>query len=219
MDKLFLPDSTAFHRRIPKQKFYEHISVSPALKRQFIEQIKIIYWNNKIAASTINLPAGSTVTEIEVFLIHLNGRELDETVLRQIDREIPYHIVHLLEYDGKYQAWAAYKEIAESGKAAFRVDQYYHTDWLSEDALPLHIDGLDLDSVYDNFVRQIAGDALTAPAEESLRESVERDKCRRELEKQIAALQVKMRREKQFNKQVVLNGQLKELKHELENLV
>ena len=215
---MIFPEKTLFHRRIPKQKFYEHIPVSPALKRQFIEQIKTIYWNNKIAASTVNLPAGNTVTEIEIFLIHLNGRELDEAVLRQIDRKIPYHIVHILEYDGRYQAWAAYKETAESGKAAFRVEQYYHTEWLSEDALPLHIDGLNLDAVYENFVRQIAGEALAAPAEESLRESVERDKRRRELEKQIAALQAKVRREKQFNKQVELNGQLKELKRELEGL-
>ncbi len=178
----------------------------------------MIYWNNKIAASTVNLPAGITVTEIEIFLIHLNGRELDEAVLRLIDREIPYHIVFLLEYDRKYQAWAAYKETAESGKGAFRVEQYYHTEWLNEDELPLRIEGLDLDAVYENYVRQIAGDTLAAPAKESLRESVERDKRRRELEKQIAVLQEKVRREKQFNKQVELNGQLKELIRELEEI-
>ena len=212
------PQTTEFRRRIPKQKFYEHISVTPALKRQFVEQIKLIYWHNKIAVSTINLPAGSTVSEIEIFLIHLNGRELDEAVLRQIDREIPYHIVHILEYDGKYQAWAAYKETAESGKAAFKVEQYYATEWLDEDALPLRIDGLNLDAVYENFVRQIAGDALAAPAEESLRDSVARDNRRRELKKQIAALQAQVRREKQFNKQVELNGQLKALLKELEQL-
>ena len=39
-----LPKSTEFNRRIPKQKFYENISVSPTLKRVFIDQIKVIYW-------------------------------------------------------------------------------------------------------------------------------------------------------------------------------
>ena len=34
-----LPKSTEFNRRIPKQKFYENISVSPTLKRVFIDQI------------------------------------------------------------------------------------------------------------------------------------------------------------------------------------
>ena len=83
--------------------------MSPTLKRVFIDQIKVIYWRNKIAATTINLAAGETVTEIELFEIRLNEQKLDESVLRQIDKEIPYHIVFLLEYDGKYQAWTAYK--------------------------------------------------------------------------------------------------------------
>ena len=64
---LGLPKSTEFNRRIPKQKFYENLTVSPALKRVFVEQIRVIWWRNKIAPSTTNLAAGETVTEIEVF--------------------------------------------------------------------------------------------------------------------------------------------------------
>ena len=215
-----LPKSTEFNRRIPKQKFYENISVSPTLKRVFIDQIKVIYWRNKVAATTMNLAAGDTVTELEVFEIKLNGQQLDESVLRQIDKEIPYHILFLLEYDGKYQAWTAYKEAAASGSNAFKVGTYYHTDWLPEDEMPLKVEGLSVDKVYENFVRQIAGDALRAEdgKTESLKESVERDTRRQELEKQIAALQTKVRKEKQLNKQVQLNAELKKLKKELEEL-
>ena len=215
-----LPKSTEFNRRIPKQKFYENISVSPTLKRVFIEQIKVIYWRNKVTATTMNLAAGETVTELEVFEVKLNGQQLDESVLRQIDKEIPYHILFLLEYDGKYQAWTAYKEAAVTGSYAFKVGTYYHTDWLPETELPLKVEGLSVDKVYENFVRQIAGDALRSEASkpESLKESVERDNRRQELEKQIAALQTKVRKEKQLNKQVQLNAELKKLKKELEVL-
>jgi hypothetical protein len=55
-----LPKSTEFNKRIPKQKFYDNLNVSPALKRSFIDQIKVIYWANKIAASTVNLAEGKT---------------------------------------------------------------------------------------------------------------------------------------------------------------
>ena len=215
-----LPKSTEFNRRIPKQKFYENISVSPTLKRVFIDQIKVIYWRNKVAATTMNLAAGATVTELEVFEIKLNGQQLDEAVLRQIDKEIPYHILFLLEDDGKYQAWTAYKEVAVTGSNAFKVGTYYHTDWLPEDELPLKVEGLSVDKVYENFVRQIAGDALRSETgkTESLKESVERDNRRQELEKQIAALQTKVRKEKQLNKQVQLNAELKKLKKELEKI-
>lgn len=213
-----LPQSTEFNRRIPKQKFYENISVSPSLKRIFVDQIKTIYWSNKIAATTMNLAAGDAVPEIEVFEIRLNGQQSVEPVLRQIDKEIPYHIIFLLECDGKYQAWTAYKETAASGSNAFKVGSYYHTDWLEEAGLPLKIDGLSIDQVYENFVRQIAGDMFLSEKGESLKESVERDNRRQELQKKIAALQEKVRKEKQLNKQVELNAEVKRLKKELEEL-
>ena len=216
---LGLPKSTEFNKRIPKQKFYDKLSVTPALKRVFIDQIKVIYWRNKVAATTMNLAAGETVTEVEVFEVKLATPQLDTSVLRQIDKEIPYHIVFLLEYDGKYQAWTAYKEAAASGNNAFKVGTYYHTEWLPESEIPLKVDGLSIDKVYENFVRQIAGDALQGESAESLKESVERDARRQELQKQITALQAKVRKEKQLNKQVQLNADLKRMRKELEELL
>ena len=192
---LGLPKSTEFNRRIPKQKFYENLVISPTLKRVFVEQIRVIWWRNKIAPFTTNLAAGETVTEIEIFEVCLSAPQLDETVLRQIDKEIPYHILFLLEYEGKYQAWTAYKEVANSGTNAFKIGVYYHTGWMEESTLPLKLDGLNTDKVYENFVRQIAGDTLSGGGE-TLKESVERNKRRQELHKQIAALQVKVRRER-----------------------
>lgn len=216
---LGLPKATEFNKRIPKQKFYENLSVTPAMKRVFVDQIKTVYWRNKIAATTINLAAGETVSEIEIFEVKLNTAPLDESVLRQMDKEIPYHIIFLLEYEGKYQAWTAYKEAASSGANAFKVGTYYHTDWLPEDDLPLKLDGLSIDAVYENFVRQIAGDALEPETtDESLAESVARTERRKVLEKKIASLQAKVRKEKQLNKQVQLNTELKKLRKELEEI-
>ena len=216
---LGLPRATEFNKRIPKQKFYENLSVTPAMKRVFVDQIKTVYWRNKIAATTINLAAGETVSEIEIFEVTLNTAPLDESVLRQMDKEIPYHIIFLLEYEGKYQAWTAYKEAAASGANAFKVGTYYHTDWLPESDLPLKLDGLSIDAVYENFVRQIAGDVLEPETtDESLAESVARTERRKALEKQITSLQAKVRKEKQLNKQMQLNSVLKKLKKELEVL-
>lgn len=216
---LGLPKSTEFDRRIPKQKFYENITVSPTLKRFFIDQIRVIYWRNKIAATTINLAEGENVTEIEAFEIKLTSPQLDESVLKQIDREIPYHIVFLLEYESKYQVWTAYKEAVASGSNAFKVGAYYHTDWLDEQDLYLKLDGLNLDVVYENIVRQVGGDTLHSERQESLKESVERENRRKELLRQIEVLQAKIRKEKQLNKQVKLNEDVKKLKAELQSLI
>lgn len=214
-----LPKTTEFNKRIPKQKFYENIDISPALKKIFFEQVRNIYWKNKIAASTTNLAAGNDVTEIEVFEVRLNSPVLDDSLLRQIDKEIPYHILFLLEYQGKYQAWIGYKEAAASGNNAFKVNGYYHTEWLTEDELPLKLEGLNLDAVYENVVRQIAGDKLNAEtSSETLKESVARDEQKQALQKKIATLQNKIRKEKQLNEQMQMNTELKKLKKELEVL-
>lgn len=218
---LGLPKATEFNKRIPKQKFYENISVTPAMRRIFVDQINTIYWKNKIAPTTLNLESGNNVSEIEVFEVKLNSLPLDTVVLRQIDMDIPYHIIFVLEYNGLCQAWTAYKEKTSGGNKAFKVEKYYHTEWLPEDELVLKLDGLNMDSVYESYVRQIAGDTLinaSANVSETLKESVERDKQIQMLNKQIENLQTKIRREKQFNRQIELNAELKKIKKELEVL-
>lgn len=208
-----LPKSTEFNKRIPKQKFYENMEISSVIKQIFVEQIKMIYWRNKIAVSTTNLATGHDVTEIEVFEIRLNHSELDERVLRQIDKEIPYHILFLLEYQGKYQAWIGYKEITTSGNKRVKVGKYYHSDWRLEEELHLWLEGLNIDTIYENLVRQIAGDKLKkVTPDESLKESITKDEKKEQLEKQISALTVKIRKEKQLNKQIELNTEVKKLK-------
>ena len=214
-----LPKSTEFNKRIPKQKFYENMEISPVIKQIFVEQIKMIYWRNKIAVSTTNLATGHDVTEIEVFEIRLNHSELDERVLRQIDREIPYHILFLLEYEGKYQAWIGYKEITTSGNKRVKVGKYNHSDWRLEEELHLWLEGLNIDTIYENLVRQIAGDKLKkVTPDESLKESITKDEKKEQLEKQISVLTVKIRKEKQLNKQIELNTEVKRLKKELERI-
>lgn len=216
---LGLPERTEFNKRIPKQKFYENMDVSPALKRVFVEQIRIIYWRNKLATTTMNIAAGETVTEIEVFEIRLQEGQLEESVLRQIDREIPYHILFLLTYEGKEQAWIGYKEAAASGSNSFKVSRYYHTEWMPENSLQLSIDGLNLDAVYAGLVRQIAGDSLSSTQGETLQESVARDEAKQQLLKQIASLETKIRKEKQLNRKMELNAELKKIRKKMESLL
>ena len=213
---LGFPASTEFNKKIPKQKFYDNLDISPALRRVFVDQIRLVYWRNKLAASTLNIATGEAVTEIEVFEVRLNDPQLDEAVLKQIDKEIPYHILFVLTCNGKAQAWIGYKEAAASGSNAFKVSRYYHTDWMPEDELHLSIDGLNMDAVYESLVRQIAGEKLQTDSSESLKESVERDEKKKQLEKRISVLENKMKKENQLNRRMEMNSDLKKLRKELE---
>lgn len=215
---LELPGGTVFNRRIPKQKFYENLTVTGELKRIFAEQINGVYWRNKISSTTVNIAAGETVSEIEVIEIGLNQPGFDKRVLQLIDREIPYHILFLLVHKEKVQTWIGYKEQSQSGTTAFKPGAYYHTEWQAVNELSLRLDGLNLDSVYEGFIRQIAGKRLEDKTGGDLKDAVVRDERRQKLQKEIAVLENKVYREKQFNIQVALNGELKRLKKELEDI-
>ena len=197
---LELPRSTEFNKRIPKQRFYENLQITPALKKCFVEQVNLIVWKNKIAPSTINLAAGQTVDELQVFSIHLND------------------ILFLLEYEGKVQAWIGYKEEAGSGTAVFKVNQYYHTDWMAPENLPLKLEGLNMDTVYENLVKQIAGETLENEKTETLQEAYVKSVQREKLLKQIATLEKQAWNTKQPKKKMDLAIQIQAYKKELEEL-
>ena len=213
---LEFPESTVIIKKIPKQKFYDNISITPALKKVFTENIKQIIWNNKIAASTLNLAVGKNVTEIEVFKVELNSKELNQNVLLQIDREIPYHILFILCFENEVQAWIGYKEEAQNGNNAFKVSSYYHTEWINKDALDLRIEGLDIDKVYENFIKQINGCSWNNAI--SLSENINIIERKEKLQKEIDKLEKLARKEIQPKKKFELVNQKRKLEEELKKL-
>ena len=201
---LGLPRSTEVNRRVPKEKLYANAALTTQARDMIKDQIESIVWRNKLAAGTLGVGAGEDIQEIQVFEIRLRQRGLDRRVLPAIARAIPYQILFILAYGEQAQAW-----IEASGT-------FYHTDWLPLDGLALKFEGLDLDAVYANLARQIAGGRLDAAVD--ITQAVDRDLRRQKLGRDIAALEKKIVREKQFNRQVELSGELKRLTKELEEL-
>lgn len=206
------PKSTVFGRRVPKQKFYEHLEVAPEVKQLFVEQVKLITWANKLSPQTMNIALGQTVQEIEVFQIKLQGDTLDSRVLSLMDKQIPYHILFVLERsDGMVQLQISYKEASSGGNQVFHLRQIYHTEWKKSADISLAVTALDMDALYESIVRQIAGDAIAAPQGKSLKEAVEQTQQREKLEKQIAQLKAKMKKEKQLGRQMELRREIQKL--------
>lgn len=201
---LGLPRSTEVNRRVAKEKLYANASLTTQLRDMIKDQVESVVWRNKLADSTVAVAAGETVKEIQVFEVALRQRGLDKHIFPVIAKAIPYKILFVLTFGDEAQSW-----MEASGK-------FYNTNWFSLDGFTLKLEGLNLDAVYENWVRQIAGGRLGA--EGDIAEAVDRDKQRQKLERDIAALEKKVLREKQFNRQVELNGELKRLRAELKVL-
>ena len=201
---LGLPRTTQVNRRVAKEKLYQNAALAPQTREMIKDQIDSVFWRNKLADSTMAISAGETVAEIQIFEIQLRQRELDKRVLPAIAKAIPYKILFILVFGDEAQVW-----IEASGT-------FYNTDWQPLGGFMLKFDGLNLDAVYENLARQISGGRLGTDGD--IEEAVDRDKQRQRLERDIVALEKKLLREKQFNKQVELNGELKRLRKELEEL-
>ena len=201
-------------RQIAKKRFLQELSLGSPARRSLDDDVHAIYWTASLKEASLHLPPGKEVTEIEVFTLALRQPRIDEALLTAIDRAIPYHILYLLTYEGRTQAWISYKETAQANEA-FRVEKYYHTDWQVAEELPLALRGTSLDEVYENLVRAIAGERLRLQGG-SLRTAVQEDEQRAAIEKEIAALTKKRNREKQLNRKMELNARIKKLRRALQ---
>ncbi len=208
------PKSTEFNKKIPKTKFYEHRELGRRVKDSFVQDIESIIWANKIAPSTLSLAAGETVTEIQVFRINLKQADFNTDVLKIIDEQISYHILFIVCYRDKEQAWIGYKEQSGSESRAFKVDNYYHTAWQMPEDLSLTIDGLNMDAVYDNFVKQVAAVNAPVPWTEDLstKENTAIIEEKKKLQKQIEKLERQLRKETQPRKKFELHQKLIQLR-------
>ena len=110
----------------------------------------------------------------------------------------------------------AYKETPDAKSAGVRVERYYYTDWMPVGEAVLRIEGLSMDAVYENLVRRIAVEALGDTRTSTLRESVAEQGRRERIKKQIAALEAKIRREKQPKRKFELVTQLRALQNMIE---
>ncbi|WP_367363587.1 DUF4391 domain-containing protein [Mesotoga sp.] len=214
---LDFPPSTVFNKWVPKKKFYENLSISSRIEKQFVTEIESVYWTHKLSPETLNVSPGIRVTEIEVFEVNLKEQQVSDNLIATIDREIPYHLVFVLRYSGKAQLMISYKEESKSREDKFKVDSYYRTDWIDYEKLTLRIEGLDLDRIYENFISQIAGDDLNLEKAEDIRDAVMIAKERDRLETYISKLEAKIRKEKQFNFQLELNQELRKAKEKLKD--
>ena len=212
MDNIF-PESAKVGRIVAKENFFDKIS--NATKLLFQSEVGRIVWEYKLAPETINLPAKKW-PEIQIFRITLKKHELSEKVLKTIDFSIPYPILFIIEKGTARKAVICYKEQNQKDDNTARVDTYFETEWNDPRLEDIRIDGLDIDTVFGNFVRQIAGGRFTdvkrgeKPA--SIKDDVEAIKEREKILKQIEVLDRKIKAEPSIGKKQELAEERYKLK-------
>ena len=239
------PRAAHFGRVIPKNKIYEHAGANTALKDLFVQQVEQIIWDYKLAPETINIPADTKTSEIQVFRINLKSSHLDHRVLQAIDKAIPFPILFELSYRDQTKLAAAYKRRSESDSTRWVIGRYFESDWQPDDAErePLPV-VRNLSALYERLLSRLVDasntvddqprsvdriqeapptyrvsrqdgpetDNLSLEQRIALAESIEAK------QKEIAKIKSRLNREKQFNKRVAINAELREARQSLERL-
>ncbi|MBK7685888.1 MAG: DUF4391 domain-containing protein [Rhodocyclaceae bacterium] len=211
------PPQAKVGRVLPKSKIYQHGRVSTALRERFVRQVDQITWQYKLAPETINLPAKAGVVEIEIFDITLKTENLDEAVLRAIDRAIPLPIIFQTHHAERTRMVAAYKRPSEAQVGKWVTADYFVGAWQSASAKrqPLPI-ALDLHSLYEQLLRSLL--AHSARPNESLPSHIDRLTQLRSQQNEYRKLESRLHKEKQFNRKVVLNAELRSLGQQIQQL-
>ena len=193
-----LPKSTAYGRIIAKDKLFEHGGANRELQDIVAKQLGRIRWANKIAPSTMNIAQDEDVAEIEVIEIDLRVplAELDRRILPLITKAIPYSLLF---------------ELVGGEKVSYAVI-YGSKHFQSE--TPPKIIGNGTNSIWENFVRQIADITQNdIPLADVIAETERHEK----LTRQIESLERKARVEKQPRRKLDYANEIKRLKETLNN--
>jgi hypothetical protein len=211
------PKAASFGRVLPKSKIYAHASAGAKLKQLFVDQVDQIIWQYKLAPETINLSATKSVSEIQVFKINLRTSEISEEVLRAIDKAIPFPIIFELTHAGKRKAIAAYKRPSEADSTKWVVSEYFGTNWEAEDnpRKPLP-QALNLNSLYEALLQPML--PTTSESDEPIASRVLRMETIRAKQREAERIKARLAKEKQFNKRVEINAELRDVTNELKRL-
>lgn len=216
------PKQAMFGLPIPKNKVYEKSGVNTRLKNLFVEQVDQIVWGYKLAPETINLPERPGVPEIQIFAIALKTSELHLDVLRCIDDAVQYPVIYELTHETGEETVtkviAAYKRPSESDANRWVLSSYFSTGWLpatcERTSMPiaLHLGGL-----YEQLLYRLM--PLPPRPQESLPELVTRIDQVRAKQRELDKTSSRLAKEKQFNRKVEINAQLRQLKKDYAALV
>lgn len=198
---LGLPQSTEVKRPLPKTSLYKQLDWKPSQRESFDGDVSRLDFVNWIAPRTLPaIAVGNEVKEIFVIDVSLKSRGCDIKSITLLAKSIPQHIVFLLRYE---------KEIRF---AVFHAKLFYSV-WQDVDAATLPLNGLNLDSVWENIVSSIG--QISVEEDKSLSEQIKVDEEQAKLERQIASLERQMNATKQPRRKRELYTQLRVLKAKL----
>lgn len=211
------PKQAYVGKTVPKSNFYRYGNSTAKIRDIFVSQVAEIRWEYLLAPKTLNITDKKKISEVQIFSIKLYEENIDEALLAYIDSVIRFPILFELHYENKIKSALTYKRKNEADPSRRVTYSYLYGEWqdVTADRVELPLT-LDLEKLYEKLVT--AHIPIAQRKNESLRQLVERNEELSSYKKEARKLEKRIEKEKQFNRKVELNHQLKEIETRIDEL-
>jgi hypothetical protein len=159
--------------------------------------ISRLYFVNEISPFSVGIAEGETVKMFHVILVSLKCKDYDERTIAMLFRLINNNMILVLEHENEH-------------RVAIYHGKLIQTEWKPADSFNYVLQGLDLDSVWNNLIVQIGN--IQMAEGNTLDEQIAVDEKRAKVLKEIERLEALARKEKQPKKKFELVQRIQKLK-------
>lgn len=199
-----LPQRTEINKPLHKTKVFEKFDLTASQRDSFDADISRMFITHVVAESTIpTIKAGKEIADFYIIEVSLKRREYAPKNIEILAKFIPRKILFVLHFE-------------EQALLAIHHTKLICSTWQQCDTLNIPLTGLDLDAVWENIVATIG--SITVQEGNTLTEQIKSAEQKTKLQKQIQLLQQKLNKEKQYNKQIEINAEIKRLKKQLNDI-
>jgi hypothetical protein len=234
-----LPPESRVNQRVPKKLLLEQGAPTAADKRQFQEGIEETIWVAALKPTNIGVPIFRDdvreYLEIAVLAITLRAKAKPTRLTELIHRAIPYPVVLVADHGDTVSLSLAHKRWSQGEKGKVVIEDVRRTAPFQSDTptveessflANLAVSGLprhNLFELYQGWIDRVAGleaariTGSFAPPDSPERASALRDglDSHARLQREIATLRAQAEKEKQINRRVELNLEIKRLEAKL----
>lgn len=200
-----LPTSTEVKKQLPKKAIYAKFNMPTSQREHFDADIARLDIVGMVSSKTVPaLAEGEEVKEIYILAIQLKRKEYDTKNIALLTKLIPQKMVFALHYEEDVQFAIYHTKLITS-------------EWQTSEEASLPLLGLNLGAVWENIVTHIG--QIKISEGNSLAEQIKVEEMRTKVKAQIASLTQRLNKEKQFNRQMEINAEIKSLRKQLINLI
>ncbi len=195
-----LPANTEVNKALLKKAIFAMFGLKAAQRDHFDEDISRLVISHEITTRSVPALATVDIRGIYVVTVLLKRRDFDHRNIELLTKLIPQKMVIALLHNEQVQ-FAIFHE------------RLFFSPWQPAAEASLPLNGLSLDDVWQSMVTTI-GD-IDIKDGNTLTEQITLDEQQEKLRKLIAALESKMRKEKQPRRKFELHQQILKLKSDL----